>query len=123
MRRSALRSSSTSSSTGTPTSAQAPLSVGNPLSDPLLSHSALDGSDPLTQFAREELDPLSRMAADEVKPPRGQAFQFSSCWTSIEATYLFFSGIIPRTSFPRERKVETAAKNSPSHGRHEDQLY
>ncbi|XP_076656449.1 VPS35 endosomal protein-sorting factor-like [Halictus rubicundus] len=41
-----------------------PLS-GNALPDQLLSHSALDGSDPLSQFAREELDPLSKMAADE----------------------------------------------------------
>ncbi|XP_076300982.1 VPS35 endosomal protein-sorting factor-like isoform X4 [Lasioglossum baleicum] len=41
-----------------------PLS-GNALPDQLLSHTALDGSDPLSQFAREELDPLSKMAADE----------------------------------------------------------
>ncbi|KYN41370.1 UPF0505 protein C16orf62 like protein [Trachymyrmex septentrionalis] len=63
-RRSALRSTSTSSSTGTPTPTHAPIPA-NPLSDPLLSHPSLDGSDPLTQFAREELDPLSKMAADE----------------------------------------------------------
>ncbi|KYQ47400.1 UPF0505 protein C16orf62 like protein, partial [Trachymyrmex zeteki] len=63
-RRSALRSTSTSSSTGTPTPTHASIPT-NPLSDPLLSHPSLDGSDPLTQFAREELDPLSKMAADE----------------------------------------------------------
>lgn len=56
---------STSSSTGIPTPTHTPVPT-NPLSDPLLSHSSLDGSDPLTQFAREELDPLSKMAADEV---------------------------------------------------------
>jgi len=57
-----LRSTSTGSSTGTPTPTHTPI----PLSDPLLNHPSLDGSDPLTQFAREELDPLSKMAADEV---------------------------------------------------------
>jgi len=61
-----LRSTSTGSSTGTPTPTHTPIPA-NPLSDPLLSHPSLDGSDPLTQFAREELDPLSKMAADEVK--------------------------------------------------------
>ncbi|XP_043273833.1 VPS35 endosomal protein-sorting factor-like [Venturia canescens] len=65
VRRSTLRSTSTGSSTGTPTPTHAPIPIGNPLCDPLSGHSALDGSDPLTQFAREELDPLSRMAADE----------------------------------------------------------
>ncbi|KYM95630.1 UPF0505 protein C16orf62 like protein, partial [Cyphomyrmex costatus] len=64
VRRSALRSTSTSSSTGTPTPTHVPIPA-NPLNDPLLSHPSLDGSDPLTQFAREELDPLSKMAADE----------------------------------------------------------
>ncbi|XP_066588771.1 VPS35 endosomal protein-sorting factor-like [Prorops nasuta] len=65
VRRNILRSNtSTSSSTGTPTPTHASM-VNNPLADPLLTHSALDGSDPLTQFAREELDPLSKMAADE----------------------------------------------------------
>lgn len=39
---------------------------GNSLPDPLLNYSSFDGSDPLTQFAQEELDPLSKMAADEV---------------------------------------------------------
>ena len=61
-----MRSTSTGSSTGTPTPTHAPTTIGNPLADPLMGHSALDGSDPLSQFAREELDPLSRMAADEV---------------------------------------------------------
>lgn len=64
-RRNALRSTSTGSSTGTPTPTHTPVPA-NPLNDPLLSHPSLDGSDPLTQFAREELDPLSKMAADEV---------------------------------------------------------
>lgn len=65
-RRNAFRSMSTGSSTGTPTPTHASAPI-NPLSDPLLSHSSLDGSDPLTQFAREELDPLSKMAADEAR--------------------------------------------------------
>ncbi|XP_046994763.1 VPS35 endosomal protein-sorting factor-like isoform X1 [Schistocerca americana] len=51
---------STASSTGssTPTPTQDPLGV------------ALDGSDPLSQFAKQEMDPLSKMAADmwEIKP-------------------------------------------------------
>lgn len=67
LRRSTLRSTSTGSSTGTPTPTHAPIPIGNPLCDPLLGHSTLDGFDPLTQFAREEMDPLSRMAADEVR--------------------------------------------------------
>ncbi|XP_020282455.1 UPF0505 protein C16orf62 homolog isoform X2 [Pseudomyrmex gracilis] len=63
VRRNTFRSTSTGSSTGTPTPTHtAPI---NPLNDPLLNHPSLDGSDPLTQFAREELDPLSKMAADE----------------------------------------------------------
>ncbi|XP_011503755.1 PREDICTED: UPF0505 protein C16orf62 homolog [Ceratosolen solmsi marchali] len=37
-------------------------SVGNNIS----SHSSLDGSDPLTQFMKEEMDPLSRMASNEL---------------------------------------------------------
>ncbi|XP_029053584.1 VPS35 endosomal protein-sorting factor-like [Osmia bicornis bicornis] len=64
IKRNALRSTSTSSSTATPTPTHTPI-PGNPLTDPLLSHSSFDGSDPLSQFAREELDPLSKMAADE----------------------------------------------------------
>ncbi|KZC14928.1 UPF0505 protein C16orf62 like protein, partial [Dufourea novaeangliae] len=59
-KRNALQHTNSSSSVGTPV----PL-IGNSLTDPLLSHSSLDGSDPLSQFAREELDPLSKMAADE----------------------------------------------------------
>ncbi|XP_076750545.1 VPS35 endosomal protein-sorting factor-like isoform X2 [Xylocopa sonorina] len=61
IKRSALQSSGTS---GTGTPIQAPISE-NSLTDPLLNHSSFDGSDPLSQFAREELDPLSKMAADE----------------------------------------------------------
>ncbi|XP_003704480.1 VPS35 endosomal protein-sorting factor-like isoform X2 [Megachile rotundata] len=64
VKRNVLRSTSTSSSTATPTPTHTPI-PGNPLTDPLLSHSSFDGSDPLSQFAREELDPLSKMAADE----------------------------------------------------------
>nr|XP_031837161.1 VPS35 endosomal protein sorting factor-like isoform X1 [Nomia melanderi] len=60
VKRNALQHMHSSSSIGTST----PL-LGNTLPDPLLSHSSLDGSDPLSQFAREELDPLSKMAADE----------------------------------------------------------
>lgn len=58
------QSTSSSSMVGTLTSTHTPI-PGNSLVDPLLSHSSLDGSDPLTQFAKEELDPLSKMAADE----------------------------------------------------------
>ncbi|CAK9829613.1 VPS35 endosomal protein-sorting factor-like [Anthophora retusa] len=64
VKRNILRSTSTGSSTATPTPTHTPIS-GNSLTDPLLSHSSFDGSDPLSQFAREELDPLSKMAADE----------------------------------------------------------
>lgn len=65
-RRNALRSNtSTNSSTGVSTPIHTPVPMNPLLSDPLLSHPSLDGSDPLTQFAREELDPLSKMAADE----------------------------------------------------------
>lgn len=65
MKRNALRSTSTGSSTATstPTHTSVP---GSSLTDPLLSHCSFDGSDPLSQFAKEELDPLSKMAADEV---------------------------------------------------------
>lgn len=69
VRRGTLRSAtSTSSSTRTPTPTQAtvPVSIGS-MGDPLSSHSSLDGSDPLTQFIREEMDPLSKMASDEVR--------------------------------------------------------
>ncbi|XP_026666628.1 UPF0505 protein C16orf62 homolog isoform X2 [Ceratina calcarata] len=62
-KRNVLRSTSTSS-TATPTPTHTPI-PGNSLIDPLLNHSSLDGSDPLSQFAKEELDPLSKMAADE----------------------------------------------------------
>lgn len=69
IRRGTLRSTtSTSSSTRTPTPTQTtvPVNIGS-IGDPLSSHSSLDGSDPLTQFVREEMDPLSKMACDEVK--------------------------------------------------------
>ncbi|XP_012255846.2 VPS35 endosomal protein-sorting factor-like isoform X2 [Athalia rosae] len=64
-RRGTIRSSSTGSSTGTPTPTHAPTPVTNLFSDSLLGHSSFDGSDPLSQFARQDLDPLSKMAADE----------------------------------------------------------
>ncbi|XP_001604914.2 VPS35 endosomal protein sorting factor-like [Nasonia vitripennis] len=67
IRRGTLRSTtSTSSSTRTPTPTQTtvPVNIGS-IADPLSSHSSLDGSDPLTQFVREEMDPLSKMASDE----------------------------------------------------------
>ncbi|XP_046425183.1 VPS35 endosomal protein-sorting factor-like [Neodiprion virginianus] len=64
-RRGTIRSSSTGSSTGTPTPTHAPVPVTNLFSDQLLNHSSFDGSDPLSQFARQDLDPLSKMAADE----------------------------------------------------------
>lgn len=63
-KRNVLRSTSTGSSTTTPTPTHTPIPK-NSLTDPLLSHCSFDGSDPLSQFAREELDPLSKMAADE----------------------------------------------------------
>lgn len=65
VRRGTLRSTSTSSSTRTPTPTQSSTSSLKTFADPLLGHSNLDGTDPLTQFAREELDPLSKMATDE----------------------------------------------------------
>ncbi|XP_058794245.1 VPS35 endosomal protein-sorting factor-like [Phymastichus coffea] len=67
IRRGTLRSAtSTSSSTRTPTPTQTTVPVNiNSIQDPLSSHSSLDGSDPLTQFVKEEMDPLSRMATDE----------------------------------------------------------
>ncbi|XP_012275161.1 UPF0505 protein C16orf62 homolog isoform X2 [Orussus abietinus] len=52
-----------STSMGTPTLSYIP--INNLATDPLLNHSSLDGSDPLTQFAREDTDPLSKIAADE----------------------------------------------------------
>ncbi|XP_076674334.1 VPS35 endosomal protein-sorting factor-like isoform X1 [Andrena cerasifolii] len=64
VKRNVLQSASTGSSGGTPISIHVPQS-GDSLPNPLLSHSSFDGSDPLSQFAREELDPLSKMAADE----------------------------------------------------------
>lgn len=68
IRRGPTRSSAstTASSTRTPTPTQTPMTSSTVISDPLLSHSSFEGSDPLSQFAREELDPLSKMAADEV---------------------------------------------------------
>ena len=65
VRRGTLRSTSCSS-TRTPTPTQISAPGAKTFTDPLLSHSNLDGTDPLTQFAREELDPLSKMASDEV---------------------------------------------------------
>lgn len=68
IRRGTIRSTtSTSSSTRTPTPTQTTVPVNiSSIQDPLSSHSSLDGSDPLTQFVKEEMDPLSRMATDEV---------------------------------------------------------
>ncbi|XP_051172865.1 VPS35 endosomal protein-sorting factor-like [Leptopilina boulardi] len=65
VRRGTLRSTSTSSSTRTPTPTQSSTPNIKTFADPLLGHSNLDGTDPLTLFAREELDPLSKMATDE----------------------------------------------------------
>lgn len=65
VKRNVLQSTSTGSAGGTSISIHVPQS-GDSLPNPLLSHSSFDGSDPLSQFAREELDPLSKMAADEV---------------------------------------------------------
>ncbi|XP_014211908.1 UPF0505 protein C16orf62 homolog isoform X2 [Copidosoma floridanum] len=67
IRRSTLRSAtSTSSSTRTPTPTQTNVPVNvTSFGDPLSSHSSFDGSDPLTQFVKEEMDPLSKMASDE----------------------------------------------------------
>lgn len=65
-KRGTIRSSSTGSSTGTPTPTHAPPPVTNLFSDPLLGNASFDGSDPLSQFAKQDLDPLSKMAADEV---------------------------------------------------------
>ena len=65
VRRGTLKSTSTGSSTRTPTPTQTSAPIKT-FTDPLLSHSNLDGTDPLTLFAREELDPLSKMATDEV---------------------------------------------------------
>ncbi|XP_043258632.1 VPS35 endosomal protein-sorting factor-like isoform X2 [Colletes gigas] len=64
VKRNVLQHMNSSSSIDTTVPTHTPIS-GNSLVDPLLSHSSLDGSDPLSQFAREELDPLSKMAADE----------------------------------------------------------
>ncbi|XP_057321431.1 VPS35 endosomal protein-sorting factor-like [Microplitis mediator] len=96
VRRGTLRSTSTSTSTGTPTPTHTPINSG--LGDPLSGHSALDGTDPLTQFAREELDPLSRMAADEWdyssslvapgKKPRDTADEFVEPWSVRRASIL-----------------------------------
>lgn len=66
VRRGTLKSTSTGSSTRTPTPTQNSAPGVKNFTDPLLSHSNLDGTDPLTIFAREELDPLSKMATDEV---------------------------------------------------------
>ncbi|KAK2587997.1 hypothetical protein KPH14_004073 [Odynerus spinipes] len=97
VRRNVLRSTSTGSSTGTPTPTHTPLPT-NLSMDPLLSHSALDGSDPLTQFAREELDPLSKMAADEWdyscvtavagKKPRDTTEEIVEPWSAKRAAIL-----------------------------------
>lgn len=68
VKRNILRSTSTGSSTTTPTPTHTPI-PGPCLTDPLLTHSSFDVSDPLSQFIKEELDPLSKMAADEVLKP------------------------------------------------------
>lgn len=61
--RSTRRLASSTSSTGssTPSTPQQRRSVAA-IVDPL--GAALDGGDPLSQFAREEMDPLSKMAAE-----------------------------------------------------------
>lgn len=55
-----ISNSATSLTSGSPQ----PRSVTAILTDPL--GSALEGTDPLSQFAKEETDPLFRMAADNV---------------------------------------------------------
>ncbi|XP_053987502.1 VPS35 endosomal protein-sorting factor-like isoform X2 [Hylaeus volcanicus] len=65
VKRNALQHTNSGTLTGIPIPTHSQI-AGNSSIDPLLSHSSLDGSDPLSQFAREELDPLSKMAADEV---------------------------------------------------------
>ncbi|CAG5089847.1 Similar to Vps35l: VPS35 endosomal protein-sorting factor-like (Mus musculus) [Cotesia congregata] len=97
VRRGTLRSTSASTSTGTPTPTHTPINVSL-VGDPLSGHTALDGSDPLTQFAREELDPLSRMAADEWdyssslvapgKKPRDTSDEFVEPWSVRRASIL-----------------------------------
>ncbi|XP_034937988.1 VPS35 endosomal protein sorting factor-like isoform X2 [Chelonus insularis] len=65
-KRGIFRSTSTSTSNSTPTPTHTPVNAGLALCDPLSeAASVFDGTDPLSQFAREELDPLSKMAADE----------------------------------------------------------
>ncbi|KAF4523437.1 hypothetical protein B566_EDAN010370 [Ephemera danica] len=62
--RSSRRITSSASSTGssTPSTPQQRRSVAASIVDPL--GAALDGGDPLSQFAKEEMDPLSKMAAE-----------------------------------------------------------
>ncbi|KAF7988840.1 hypothetical protein HCN44_007150 [Aphidius gifuensis] len=63
IRRGTIRSGSTSSSTGTSTPvAQTPINISI---NEQLTTNKLDGTDPLSQFARDELDPLTKMATDE----------------------------------------------------------
>ncbi|XP_076242977.1 VPS35 endosomal protein-sorting factor-like [Calliopsis andreniformis] len=64
IKRSTLQNTNVATLVNTQLSVHGPIS-GNPLPDPLLNCSSFDGSDPLSQFAQEELDPLSKMAADE----------------------------------------------------------
>jgi hypothetical protein len=59
-----MGSSSNSIVSSTSGSPQPRRSVSAILTDPL--GSALEGTDPLSQFAKEETDPLFRMAADNV---------------------------------------------------------
>ncbi|KAG8036224.1 hypothetical protein G9C98_004804 [Cotesia typhae] len=97
VRRGTLRSTSASTSTGTPTPTHTPINASL-VGDPLSGHTALDGGDPLTQFAREELDPLSRMAADEWdyssslvapgKKPRDTSDEFVEPWSVRRASIL-----------------------------------
>lgn len=51
----------------TVTSIYKPMKLGMCTNDMSIKNSTLDGTDPLTQFAREELDSLSQMPAYEVK--------------------------------------------------------
>ena len=70
--RSAQSSSSSTTRASTPTHTNVSTIIGSS-GDPLSSHSSLDGSDPLTQFVREEMDPLTKMATDEVLKSTYQA--------------------------------------------------
>lgn len=61
------------SNTGSSTPVSTPTSLLQPLSD------ALEGLDPLTQFAIQEIDPLSQIAAEMVKHIITVVFKANRC--------------------------------------------